>query len=183
MEKSSSADGVESEGISASHENKYGATIQSELGESIAYGLRSTYKCFVQMLQPLLEENDISIGMWYYLRVMWEEDGLTQAQISERVGLVAPTTVEQLKNMEARGLIERRRSSDDRRKIHVFLSAEGKLLKDKLLPFVAYTNEVALEGLSPGEVGFLRLVLQRMKENLTRKIVEASTTLKAGPGL
>jgi DNA-binding MarR family transcriptional regulator len=180
MEKSSAGYGAVLEDCVVDKASKHGVATQRELNVNIAYGLRSTYKCFVQLLQPLLEENHISIGMWYYLRVMWEEDGLTQAQLSERVGLVAPTTVEQLKNMEARGLIERRRSSDDRRKIHVFLSAEGKMLKDKLLPFVAYTNAVAQEGLSPGEVGFLRLVLQRMKDNLTRKIEEASPTSRTG---
>ncbi len=179
MKKPSNVEEFRNESPSSSKKSNAQESVRSELTDSIAYGLRSTYKCFAQSLQPLLEENKISIGMWYYLRVMWEEDGLTQAQISERVGLVAPTTVEQLKNMEARGLIERRRSTDDRRKIHVFLTAEGKMLKDKLFPFVAYINAVALEGLSPGEVGFLRLVLQRVKQNLTRQIEEASTNFRA----
>ena len=141
--------------------------LEYHLQDSIAYQLRNTYKCFVQNLQPTLDQHNITIGMWYYLRALWEEDGLTQRQISDRVGLVAPTTVEQLKNMEKRGLLERRRSDEDRRKIHVFLSAEGRMLREKLLPFAPFVNAVALEGLTPGEVGFLRLVLTRMRQNLT----------------
>lgn len=136
------------------------------LEDSIAYQLRRTYKYFVQNLQPLLNEYDIPVGMWYFLRALWAEDGITQKEISERVGLVAPTTVEQLKNMERRGLLERRRSAKDRRKIHVFLTPEGRALRDKLLPFAPYVNRIALAGLTPGEVGFLRLVLRRMQENL-----------------
>ena len=54
------------------------------------------------------------------------------------------------------------------------------MLKEKLLPFVDYTNSVALEGLNPGEIGFLRLVLQRMKGNLLRKIEETSGSPKMG---
>jgi DNA-binding MarR family transcriptional regulator len=104
--------------------------------------------------------------MWYFLRALWEEDGLTQREISERVGLVAPTTVEQLRNMEKRGLLERRRSAADRRKMHVYLTDEGRRLREKLLPFAPFVNEIALGGLSAGEVGFLRLVLGRMQENL-----------------
>jgi DNA-binding MarR family transcriptional regulator len=140
--------------------------LEYHLQDSIAYQLRNTYKCFVQNLMPYLDQYDISIGMWYYLRVLWEEDGLTQRQISERVGLVAPTTVEQLKNMEKRGLLERWRSNEDRRKIHVFLTAEGRALRDKLLPSAPLVNAVALKGLTPGEIGFLRLVLTRMQHNL-----------------
>ena len=153
--------------------------VEYHLQDSIAYQLRNTYKCFVQNLQPLLDQYNISIGMWYYLRALWEEDGLTQRQISERVGLVAPTTVEQLKNMEKRGLLERRRSDEDRRKIHVYLTAEGWTLRDRLLPFAPFVNAVALEGLTPGEVGFLRLVLTRMQQNLLAHAAAAGVAAAA----
>jgi DNA-binding MarR family transcriptional regulator len=153
--------------------------LEYHLQDSIAYQLRNTYKCFAQTLQPLLDQHNISIGMWYYLRALWEEDGLTQRQISERVGLVAPTTVEQLKNMEKRGLLQRRRSDEDRRKIHIYLTEEGRALKETLLPFAPFINSVALEGLTPGEVGFLRLVLTRMQQNLIRY---AAATGASGAG-
>jgi DNA-binding MarR family transcriptional regulator len=76
------------------------------------------------------------------------------------------TTVEQLRNMERRGYIERRRSVDDRRKMHVHLTPSGLALKNRLMPFAMDVNRVALEGLSDGEVGFLRLVLDRIRSNL-----------------
>lgn len=141
-------------------------TIAYGLDDSLAYQLRETYKSFVHNLQPLLDAYEITVGMWYFLRALWEEDGLTQRQICERLGLVAPTTVEQLKNMERRGLLQRRRSEEDRRKIHVYLTEEGQALKEKLLPFAPYVNQIALTGLSPGEVGFLRLALAKMQQNL-----------------
>jgi DNA-binding MarR family transcriptional regulator len=76
------------------------------------------------------------------------------------------TTVEQLKNMERRGYIERRRSLDDRRKIHVHLTESGIALKNRLLHVAQEVNQVALAGLSEGEIGFLRLVLDRIRNNL-----------------
>jgi len=57
------------------------------------------------------------------------------------------------------------------------------MLKDKLLPLVTYINDVALEGLNPGEIGFLRLVLQRMRDNLTCKIEEGTITQWAAAGI
>lgn len=149
------------------------------LDESIAYQLRQTYKLFTQNLQALLDDYNVSVGMWYFLRALWDEDGLTQRQISAKVGLVAPTAVEQLRNMEKRGLLERRRSHEDRRKMHIFLTAEGRNLREKLLPFAPFVNGVALAGLSPGEVGFLRLVLARMHENLTNYAAAASESAGA----
>ena len=145
---------------------------------SVGYLLRATYRSFAQDLQRYLAPYAIPMGMWYFLRALWQEDGLTQRALSQRVGSMEPTTVEQLRNMERRGFIERRRSDADRRKIHVFLTAEGRALRAKLLPYATEVNDSALGGLSEGEIGFLRLVLSRMKENLdARQIALAEDAL------
>jgi DNA-binding MarR family transcriptional regulator len=136
------------------------------LAFSIGSAVRATHRLFAQDLQERLAPYDIPVGMWYFFRALWEEDGLTQRQLSQRVGSMEPTTVEQLKNMERRGYIDRRRSSDDRRKIHVHLTERGLALKNQLLPFAMDVNRVALDGLSEGEIGFLRLVLDRIRANL-----------------
>jgi DNA-binding MarR family transcriptional regulator len=136
------------------------------LAFSIGSAIRATHRQFAQDLQDRLAPYDIPVGMWYFFRALWEEDGLTQRQLSQRVGSMEPTTVEQLRNMERRGYIERRRSLDDRRKIHVHLTDSGRALKNQLMPFAMDVNRVALEGLSEGEIGFLRLVLDRIRGNL-----------------
>jgi MarR family transcriptional regulator, organic hydroperoxide resistance regulator len=140
--------------------------IDYPLSFSIGAAIRLTHRQFAQDLQERLAPYDIPVGMWFFFRALWEEDGLTQRQLSQRVGSMEQTTVEQLKNMERRGYIERRRSLDDRRKIHVHLTERGMTLKSRLLPFARDVNEIALEGLSDGEIGFLRLVLDRIRGNL-----------------
>ena len=136
------------------------------LAFSIGAAIRLTQRQFVQELQDRLAPHDIPIGMWYFFRALWETDGLTQRQLSQRVGATEQTTVEQLRNMERRGYIERRRSADDRRKLHVHLTRSGLALKHQLVPFALEANRAALEGLSDGEIGFLRLVLDRIRTNL-----------------
>jgi len=133
---------------------------------SIGAAIRTTHRQFAQDLQDRLAPYEIPVGMWYFFRALWEEDGLTQRELSQRVGSMEPTTVEQLRNMERRGYIERRRSVDDRRKMHVHLTPSGRALKTQLMPFAIDVNRVALDGLSDGEIGFLRLVLDRIRSNL-----------------
>jgi hypothetical protein len=48
------------------------------------------------------------------------------------------------------------------------LTESGRALK-RLLPYAAEVNAIALEGLSEGEIGFLRFVLARMKQNFVRR--------------
>jgi DNA-binding MarR family transcriptional regulator len=136
------------------------------LAFSIGAGIRLTHRHFAQVLQQRLAPYDIPVGMWFFFRTLWEEDGLTQRELSQRVGSMEQTTVEQLKNMERRGYIDRRRSVNDRRKIHVHLTDHGMALKSRLLHVAKEVNQVALEGLSDGEIGFLRLVIERIRGNL-----------------
>ncbi len=136
------------------------------LEHSIGAAVRFTHRSFLQELQVYLEPYAITVGMWFFLRVLYEEDGLTQHELSRRSRSMDATTVEQLRNMERIGLVERRRSEEDRRKIHVYLTARGKSLRGELLHFAQDVNQAALAGLSDGEVGFLRLVLARIRSNL-----------------
>ncbi len=138
------------------------------LERSIGSQLRKTHRLFERDLQNFLASEDVPLGMWYFLRALWEEDGLSQRELSNRAGSTAPAAVEQLRNMQRRGFVTRERSATDKRKVHVFLTPAGRHLK-RLLPYAAEVNAIALEGLSEGEIGFLRVVLARMKENFARR--------------
>jgi DNA-binding MarR family transcriptional regulator len=135
---------------------------------SIGAQVKLTQRLLSRTLQSVLLPYDIPIGMWYFLRAMWQEDGMTQREISRRVGATAPTSVEQLRNMEARGLVARRPSQADRRKVHFFLTEEAIALKGQLMTVPQEIDRLALNGLSPGEIGFLRLALRHVQKNLER---------------
>jgi DNA-binding MarR family transcriptional regulator len=137
--------------------------------QSIGAQVRRTARLFAQDLQAALAPHDVPVGMWYFLRALWEEDGLTQREISERVGATAPTSVEQLRNIEARGWIVRRPSEEDRRKLHYHVTESGRALEQRLLFYAEEVNKAALEGLTEGEIGFLRLALLRIQGNLLRR--------------
>jgi len=134
---------------------------------NIGSSLRYTFRFMYQSLQSLLEPHDISIGTFYFLITLWKGDGLTQRELAERVGIMGPGTVEQLRRMEKRGLIKRTPSVTDRRKIHVFLTPKGRKLKNELLPLARKSNAIALLGFSPAETRMLRQYLARIRANMS----------------
>ena len=140
----------------------------SPLAQSIGYQTRLAYRKLEKYIQKALVAHDIQIGMWYFLRVLWLEDGLTQRELSGRVGTTEPSALEQLRKMETRGLIARRRSDGDRRKSLVVLTREGRSLEKKLLKYVDELNAVAFEGFSDGEIKLLRELLARLCRNVWR---------------
>ena len=143
--------------------------IEFPLKASIGALIRFTHRAFADDLQAHLLEHRVNVGMWYFLRTLWEEDGLTQRELSRLIGVSEPTALQQLRKMEADGLIERRPSKSDRRKVHIHLTRRGRVLRHKLVPYAIDVNEAALEGLDPREIEQLRNTLQKVRENLGRR--------------
>jgi DNA-binding MarR family transcriptional regulator len=136
------------------------------LEESTGYLLRKTHRSFARAVQKEVSPRGVTMGMWYFLRILWEEDGLTQRELSQRIEMMEPTTATALRNMEERNLVRRVRNPTDKRKVNIFLTAEGQALREVLLPYARAVNEAALAGVSPEDIACFRRVLTKMRANL-----------------
>ena len=136
---------------------------------SIGYLTRITFRSFSRNLERRTLEFGVSAGQWPFLRALWNEEGMTQRELSRRVSMREPTTVTALNGMERDGLIKRVPSKEDRRKVHIFLTAKGRKLRDKLIPCVADVNAIASRDLDPADIATLRRVLLKMSENLAKE--------------
>ena len=101
----------------------------------------------------------VSTGQWPLLLQLWEQDGLSQKNLSRKVGIEEATTTNTIKRMERDGLIHRSRSSKDRREIIVYLTQKGHELKDDLLPFVQEVNALSTHGMAPQDKARLNSLL------------------------
>lgn len=143
-----------------------GENVEFDSESSLGYLLRDTYRAFTKILQSRISAHGVTIGQWYFLRVLWDEDGLTQRELSQRVGMMEPTTVTALNGMEKRGYVRRARNADDKRKVNVFLTDKGRALRNVLLPHAIDVNVRAAAGVSPDDVETVRRTLRAMKRNL-----------------
>ena len=137
-------------------------------GRSIGYLLRDCYRSFSRALEVRIKPHGIGVGQWFFLRELWEEDGLTQSDLSARAGMTAPTTVVAIRRMVKDDLVIRKPDKKDRRKVRIHLTDKGRRFRDELLPFAYEVNRIATEGLSQDEIRQFRLVVERMKKNLSR---------------
>ncbi len=133
---------------------------------SVGYLVRQTHRAFMRSLQARIAPHGVSIGMWYFLRALWEEDGISQRELSQRVGMMEPTTASALNNMERKGFVHRVRNRADRRIVNVFLTERGRALREQLLPLAAEVNRVALRGISGEELAHLRAILTKLGAGL-----------------
>ena len=130
--------------------------------------MRLGYKVIVRQLADELKERGIAFKHYFYLRTLFEEDGITQAELSERVGMERPTVTAVLDTMEALGIVERRTHPTDRRKTNVMLTRKGERLREPLLDAIAASNAISLRGISAAEFERFRRTLATMIANVER---------------
>jgi MarR family transcriptional regulator, organic hydroperoxide resistance regulator len=135
---------------------------------SSGYLVRDAHRAFQRLLERRIAAYGVSRGQWYFLRVLWITDGLSQRELSARVGMMEPTTVIALRSMERAGLIRRVRSEEDRRKVEVWLSAKAKRLRNELLSVARTITDEAEAGIHPRDLALFRRVIERMTANLDR---------------
>jgi MarR family transcriptional regulator, organic hydroperoxide resistance regulator len=135
---------------------------------SSGYLVRDAHRAFQRLLERRIAPYGVTRGQWYFLRVLWITDGLSQRQLSARVGMMEPTTVIALRSMERSGLILRLRSDDDRRKVRVLLTAKAKRLRNELLGVARSITDEAEAGIAIRDLAGFRRVIARMTDNLDR---------------
>ncbi|MDE1903399.1 MAG: MarR family transcriptional regulator [Alphaproteobacteria bacterium] len=136
---------------------------------SVGHQIRQTHRALQRALEARIRPYGITLGMWYFLRVLWEEDGLNQRELSARAGTAEPTTVTALHAMERRGLVVRVQNRHDRRKSNIFLTKPGRELRNLLLPEARAVNRVATAGLSAVQIEALKRILIRVRANLAAR--------------
>ncbi len=137
--------------------------------ESAGYLVRDAHRAFQRLLERRIAPYGVTRGQWYFLRVLWEEGGVSQRELSARVGMMEPTTVAALQSMERAGLIRRVRSRNDKRRAEVWLTPKAKRLRERLLPVARKITEQARVGIAPAELDLFRRVIARMTANLDRR--------------
>jgi DNA-binding MarR family transcriptional regulator len=140
--------------------------------DRLAHLIKDATRGLTRALQMRLTEHAVAFGHWTFLRILWENDGITQRELSERAGLMEPTTFSALKAMEKLGYVTRRQQPDSRKKVYVFLTPKGRALREKLVPLAEEVNEIAVAGARPEAIAAAREMLLVMIQNLARDEAE-----------
>ena len=128
----------------------------------------------MRALQPRLAGHAVPFGHWTFLRILWEQDGITQRELSDEAGVMEPTTFAAIKAMEELGYVTRRQTAANRKNVYVHLTPKGRALKGKLVPLALEVNDMATGGISAAELAATRRALRAMIANLSGDLSRSS---------
>lgn len=153
-------------------------TVSKKVQIGLGKRLRLAHMAFSRGLRLELAKENVSFGQFVHLERLWEEDGLTQKELSKRVGVETASSTTILLELEANGYVRRERNAQDGRAINVFLTPTGRSLRTALLACAGRVNARARQALSEDAVGSLMLALETIAETLNKDYPQASTASK-----
>ena len=130
--------------------------------------MREAARAVTRGLAERLARCGVPFGHWAFLRILWQEDGLTQRRLSALAGMTEPTTAAALRAMEEAGYVTRRQARENRKNLYVRLTARGRALERKLVPLAEEVNKIAVRGVAAADVAATRRALVAIAENLAR---------------
>lgn len=135
--------------------------------------LRHVHRLYMRLLQERLARRGLTVAAYLHLRILWEDDGLPQNEISHRLGIKKASSTKTLDALEREGLIHRVRDGNDRRKVLVHLSPQAHAMRDTILPYALKVASAAAQGASDAELSSFFRTADRMIANLSRALDNA----------
>ncbi|MHB0951333.1 MAG: MarR family winged helix-turn-helix transcriptional regulator [Allorhizobium sp.] len=134
--------------------------------ESATYLAGQLARAFSRALQMRASQLGFSAGHFPILIELWNQDGLTQRQLLDRINIEQATMANTLSRMERDGLIERKPHPKDMRAQLVFLTARARDLKRDALAAATEVDAALFDG-------FRRFEKELMLEYIRRAIDNA----------
>lgn len=135
--------------------------------QSPGYLVNHVARLFAYGLYRRLLPHGVAPGQFPVLLSLWEQDGLTQAELARRLAIEQPTMANTLRRMERDGLIRRSSDPGDGRRSLIHLTNKGRSLEPTLTSLAREVNGVALSPLLREERASLISMLIRMRTALT----------------
>ncbi|HEX2143852.1 MAG TPA: MarR family transcriptional regulator [Glycomyces sp.] len=101
------------------------------LREQACFALYTASRATIALYRPLLDRLGLTYPQFLVLMALWENDGLTVTALGDALQLDSGTVSPLLKRLEAAGFVERRRGSDDERRVTVHLTETGAALESE----------------------------------------------------
>lgn len=126
-------------------------------------------KAQIRALHCLLEQNGIEMSFDHapILVHLWIEDGISQQELTNRIYKNKGAIARGIQFLEQKGFVKRKTDPNDKRSKLVSLTTRGKVLEQRVLPFLEQISECTMEGVCPEEARIFRKVLNHINEKFS----------------
>jgi DNA-binding MarR family transcriptional regulator len=134
--------------------------------QSLGYQVNHLARFLAQALAARIAPYGVVPGQFAQLLVLFEQDGLTQRELCDRVRIEQATMAKTLQRMQRDGLVRCVPDPDDRRRIRVYLTDQARAIEHDLAAAARSVNTLATDGLTDAETASYLNLTARLIHNL-----------------
>lgn len=147
--------------------------------ESIGYLLKRSQRLMQDRIEALFADQGFTLQQWVVLMHIRDGLALTVADLCRELHHDSGAMTRLIDQLEERGVIERRRNSQDRRVIELSLTESGNESIATLIGIVTEGLNVTLNDFTRDEVKMLKSLLLKLIGRLEQLVPGASPTVSA----
>jgi DNA-binding MarR family transcriptional regulator len=123
-----------------------------------------------QFIQAKIKEKNINLTfeMLEILACLWQKDGINQQEIADTTIKDKSSMTYLVDNLVKRNMVKRMPDKDDRRNNLIFLTNEGKLLQEKLYPWLFEMYDKATIDVKLADIQKSITLVKKMNKNLKK---------------
>jgi DNA-binding MarR family transcriptional regulator len=136
-----------------------------EMGDSIGHQLFALMTMIKREVESRMAKHGLTDAQWKPLWLIKAGRASTAIELAREMDIDAGAVTRMVDRLEAKGMIERARSDEDRRVVNLRLSAAGEATAEEVPHVLAAVNNDFLRGFSEAEWKQLRKLLGRLAAN------------------
>src|SRR5579862_6182683 len=133
-----------------------------ESRKSIGYLVKRVFNLMTPRAEALFADAELTFAQWIVLMGLRDGIANTAAEVARHIGHDPGATTRLIDQLEERGLLERKRSSDDRRVVHLSITPSGKAVTKRLQPRLVDFWNTTLKDFSRDDFAQLISLLTRL---------------------
>ena len=134
--------------------------------DSLGYQIAHLNRLYDRRMQEALGDLGVAPGQFAPLVMLFEQDGLTQAELCRRINVEQPTMANTLDRMERDGLIKRKPDPEDKRRATIHLTPRTNDMRTRVMDQARQVAAQAVKALSASEQDQLFGLIARLSDNL-----------------
>lgn len=135
-----------------------------KLDAQLCFRLYAASRGLTRCYQPLLDALGLTYPQYLAMLVLWQRDGLTVSELSDKLKLDPSTMTPLLKRLESAGWITRQRRKQNEREVEITLTDSGRALRERALAVPPAVMQAT--GLTIKEAETLRGLLDTLMKQL-----------------
>jgi DNA-binding MarR family transcriptional regulator len=143
--------------------------------ETVDYHIRSAWHAISRMYNQQAARYNATMAIGFVLLNIDSEEGTPATKIGPLMGLEPRSLTRLLKSLEEQGAIYRQVDKTDKRSVRIFLTAQGKIGRERAKKTVLRFNEVVREEIPAAKLEVFFEVIQSINRIIERNTIYEQT--------